>query len=171
MYQIPSLSHLSRALTAQFANQRVPKSIYLHYELQAAPTLIKVHNDSRYLVYAGPTRELGPALFFYSLEHRCTIAKISGAEILIDCYKSYTTERFFIVTLHKDETVVLRELDLRTIKPCQHIEEILDLSTLPHVSKLPLKTEVAEDDKRWNVWINRYKSRNQSQRLIVNIHN
>ena len=84
---IPQHSHLAQQLLKQDQVKTGKKDEYgdIEYYMMQAPNLIG-SKGNWLLGYVGATIESGPSLFFYDLQRSKTIARIAGAELLVDCY-------------------------------------------------------------------------------------
>ena len=71
-----------------------------------------IKNGSKlFLAYTCATVEEGPCLYFYDLENRRTCAKVSKADLLIDCYPHQTDEGLTLIRYIVDETIYERSVN------------------------------------------------------------
>ena len=80
--------------------------------MDQAPNLIK-NGGKLFLAYTSATVEEGPCLYFYDLENRRTCAKVSQADLLIDCYPHQTDEGLTLIRYIMDETLFERSVDFK----------------------------------------------------------
>ena len=91
---IPQHSHLAEQLLKQDqvkTGKRCFRGDEQYYMMQA-PNLIG-SKGNWLLGYVGATTESGPSLFFYDFQISKTIARIAGAELLVDCYHQSDTDQ------------------------------------------------------------------------------
>ena len=80
--------------------------------MDQAPNLIK-NVGKLFLAYTSATVEEGPCLYFYDLENRMTCAKVSKADLLIDCYPHQTDKKLTMIRYIMDETIYERSVDFK----------------------------------------------------------
>ena len=63
------------------------------------------------MAYTSAVVKEGPGIFFYDLENGRTCAKVSKADLMIDCYPHQTEDRLTLVRYIIDETLYERSVD------------------------------------------------------------
>ena len=138
--------------------------------MDLAPNIIKIEGKL-FLAYAFSIEAYGSSLFFYDLQNGRTCARISKAELLIDCY-SHTDDGVTKTHIRYigNETVFVGSVDFNQIllgkdSLDQPIYDIAD----EHNQNVFFQYKMTKPGSARNRWNERYEREAETSEVYVNV--
>lgn len=138
--------------------------------MDLAPNMIKIEGKL-FLAYTFATEGVGPSLFFYDLQNGRTCARISKADLLIDCYP-HTDDGVTKTHIRyiENETVFVRSIDFNQIlsgedSPDQPIFDFAAEENQNVVNQF----KITSSGSARNRWSERYINEANTTEVFVNV--